>query len=381
MLENALLGLVAFLSLLCFVLMLRLQKERACKTLPKTWPLEDVFNALQAPIFYKKGQKYEANKAFHRAFGSFAKEAFERLDTLPKHAQHTLELTFDNGIHKSVLVHCSILLDAKQEAIGTTGIIFDTSELNRSKEHLLVQKERLELAIEGSGDGIWDWDMHHEKFFFSKLWKQIMGYEEDDKPQALSSWLNLVHPKDMAMVNEKLAAHLDEKSDFLFIEHRIRDSEPLRWITVRGKAVFDKRHKPLRLTGTIRDITERKNAEAYKQGQQALFLSFFENLPAISFIKNAKGQYLYLNRFYQKYIGFRTWNLKTAMELFTPEVAEAILESDRLAIYEGMIEQTVSLPTEEGKSEIFKTYKFPIENDEGEKFLCGFGVTINKSFT
>jgi PAS domain S-box-containing protein len=206
-----------------------------------------------------------------------------------------------------------------------------------------------------------------------------MGYEEDDKPSSLSSWLNLVHPKDMALVNERLASHLDGKSNCLFIEHRLRDSEPLCWITVRGKAIFDKPGKPLRLTGTIRDITERKNAEANVALQQALFLSFFENLPAIAFIKNAKGHYIYLNYSYQRYIGFRTWQGKTALELFKPDVAEAIIESDRLAIYEGLVEQTVTLPTEEGREEMFKTYKFVIESDEGEKYLCGFG--INKSFT
>jgi len=379
MLENALFGLVFFLSLICFALLLRLQKVKKHKSTPKESPLENVFNALHAPIFYKKGAKFEANKAFYRAFGPFTKEAFSHLDTLPKHGQHTLELTFDNGIRKSVHIHCAPLLDAEQTPIGTTGVVFDSSELNRSKEHLLAQKERMERAIEGSGDGIWDWDMTRETLFFSKIWKQIMGYEEDDNPTSLSSWLNLVHPKDMALVNEKLASHLDAKSDYLFVEHRLRDTEPLRWITVRGKAIFDKRGKPLRLTGTIRDITERKSAEAKLAGQQALFLSFFENLPAIAFIKNTKGHYIYLNHSYQKYIGFRAWQGKTALELFAPDVAEMIIESDRLAIYEGMGEQTVILSNEEGKEERFKTYKFVIENDEGEKCLCGFG--INKSFT
>lgn len=206
-----------------------------------------------------------------------------------------------------------------------------------------------------------------------------MGYEEDDKPSTLSSWLNLVHSKDMALVNERLASHLDGESDVLFIEHRLRQSDPLRWITVRGKAIFDKQRKPLRIASTIRDITERKNAEAKIAVQQALFFSFFENLPVIAFIKNAKGHYIYLNHSYQKQIGFRSWQAKTALELFTPDVAEAIIESDRLAIYEGLVKQTIELLTEEGEKELFKIYKFVIENDEGEKYLCGFG--INNSFT
>ena len=66
-----------------------------------------------------------------------------------------------------------------------------------------------------------------------------MSYAEDDRPTSLSSWLNLVHSKDMALVNEELKKHLDKENEFFFVEHRLRDTNPLRWITVRGQALFD----------------------------------------------------------------------------------------------------------------------------------------------
>lgn len=380
MLETLLFASSVILGPLCIYLYIRLQKERCLKKSSPSSPFEDIFNTLAPPIFYKKGSTYAANKTFHRAFGSFAKEAFERLDTLPKYGQHTLELTFDNGVSKSVLIYCSPLHAKDNTLLGHTGVLFDTSELNKNKENLLFQKERLEMAIESSGDGVWDWDMKNDTLFFSKTWKQIMGYDEDDRPNMLSSWLNLVHSKDMAMVNEQLKSHLDGKSEFFFVEHRLRDTNPLRWITVRGQAYFDKHHKPFRMSGTIRNITARKVSEEKERQQLALFVSFFEHLPAIAFIKNSAGEYLYINSFYQRYLGFKTWNRKTAHELFDTQTAEAILESDRLATYEGVTEHTIHLPREEGVLEAFKLFKFIIETDENEKLLCGFGVMINKSF-
>jgi len=381
MIETSLFIASFVLLFVCFYLFVRLQKERYKHAYVPSSSFEDIFNTLSTPVFYKKSTGYQANRSFYRAFGPFAKAAFEKLDTLPRHGQHTIELLFDNGIAKNVLVYCAALHAHDNTIQGHTGVVFDMSALHKSKELLLVQKERLELALEGSGDGIWDWDTKNEKIFFSKKWKNIMGYSEDDKPSSLSSWLNLVHPKDMAFVSEELKMHLEKQSDSFFVEHRVRDTNPLRWITVRGQALLEKNDKPGRMIGTIRDITARKAKEENEHKQLALFVSFFDYLPAIAFIKNGAGQYLYLNTYYQRYLEFKTWQFKNAHELFDEKTAESIIESDRLATYEGVVEQRITLPTQEGMLESFAVFKFLIETDEGEKLLCGFGVTINKSFT
>ena len=140
-----------FTSCLLLILFMRLQKECSSHKRSPSLPFEDIFNTLSTLVFYKKGHNYQANRAFYRSFGTFAKEAFERLDTLPRHGQHTLELVFDNGISKNVLIYCSALHASDNTLLGHTGILFDTSSLTKNKELLLSQKERLEMA---SGIGI-----------------------------------------------------------------------------------------------------------------------------------------------------------------------------------------------------------------------------------
>ena len=341
---------------------------------------EELFNAIPLPLFFQnKNGSSISNKAFNHAFGSLHKATFETLSTLPKNGEQYLDLAFDNGIQKSVMVQSINLLDERKNALGFVGFIFDMSTIHKNKELILTQKQRLELALEGSEDGVWDWDLKNDTLFYSAKWKSIMGYEIHEKPNAISAWLNIVHSRDMAMVNETLKTYIDGEESLFYMEHRIRDSSPLKWVNVRGKIVFGKNNKALRMVGTIRDISQRKKREENDRMYQERLVGFLDHLPALAFIKDAKGKYIYMNSFFQKYIDFKTWNNKSSSELFDTDTAEKISESDRFALYEGIIEHEIVLPNVDGSSKLFHVYKFPIDTQEGEKLLCGFG--INKPFS
>jgi PAS domain S-box-containing protein len=340
-------------------------------------PLDDIFQSIPLPFLYKKENQLYYNKAFSKAFGNFVKETAERISTLPKSGEHSLLLTFDNNIPKQTIVHTSTLFGTQNNIVGFTALIVDISALHKSKELLMTQKERLELALEGSDEAFWDWDMKSDDVFYSQKWKHLMGYNDTETPSTLSSWLNLVHSKDMALVNERLKAHLDGHSEYFMVDHRIRQSEPLRWIKVRGRVIRGKNDRNIRMVGIIRDISQQKANAVQENLEHERFVAFVEHIPAPAFIKNAHGKYLYMNQAYQKFIGFKTWKNKSATDLFDTETAEEITATDRLAFYEGIVTHTIGLPTAEGTKSYFHFYKFDIDI-ESEKFLCGFG--INKPF-
>ncbi len=131
------------------------------------------------------------------------------------------------------------------------------------------------------------------------------------------------------------------------------------------------------MVGTIRDVTTYKAQEMKEHFEHERFIAFVEHIPALSFIKNAHGNYLYINQAYQQFLGFKTWKNKTAKDLFDTHTAEKIAEIDRLALYEGLTQHEVTLPTSEGLKSHFYLYQFLID-EEGEKLLCGF--CINKPF-
>lgn len=376
MLQIVLFATIAALVLIILYLYASFQKLQS-ESRPSYQTLLDseaILQALPLPLCYKKNTKWFTNKAFTHAFGAMSKETAELLNTLPRSGEHSHKMLFDNDITKQALIYTAPLLSSSSDFVA---IIVDIAHLHKSKTLLMQQKERLELALEGSDEALWDWDIKDESIFYSPKWKQLMGYETKDHPSTLSSWLNLVHSKDMALVNERLKAHLDGKSDLFVVDHRVRGSDPLRWVNVRGKVIVGKNEQPIRMVGTIRDISNRKSEEVLEHAEHERFIAFVEHIPALCFIKNTQGHYLYMNQAYQKFLGFKTWKNKTAMSLFNKRTAEDIAETDRLSLYEGIQEHDITLPTAEELNTHFHLYKFVID-EENEKLLCGF--CINKPF-
>lgn len=373
------LAIIAFLFVIAVTLYIRLQALYTQLSQKASLCIEEeiIQNGIMVPLVYKQGENIVCNKAFEHAFGSFGKECIKLISNLPKSGEHSQEVMFDNAITKRVLIYTTPLLYTGSLPNDFLALIIDVHSLHNCKNALLLQKERFELALESSDEALWDWDMKSDVVFYSPKWKSIMGYSANETPSSLNSWLNLVHSKDMALVNERLKAHLDGKTDFFIVEHRIRQSEPLQWVKVKGKVTRGKSDQAIRMVGTLRDISQQKNQEMTLNEEHARFIAFFEFLPALAFIKNAQGHYLYMNQAYQKFLGFKTWKNKTAMDLFDAKTAHALAETDRLSLYEGIHEHALDLPTQEGMLEHFTLYKFLIDSGD-EKLICGYN--INKSF-
>ncbi|MDX2052207.1 MAG: ATP-binding protein [Polyangiaceae bacterium] len=133
----------------------------------------------------------------------------------------------------------------------------------RYDEKLRTSDERWRFAIEGAGDGVWDWIVLENRVFFSKQWKAMLGYEEHEVGEGLEEWSTRVHPEDMPRVMDDLQAHLEGKTPFYSNEHRVlcRDGS-YKWVLDRGLVMSrDLEGKPSRVVGTHSDITQRKEIE------------------------------------------------------------------------------------------------------------------------
>ncbi len=138
----------------------------------------------------------------------------------------------------------------------------DITELKQAEQALADNKARWEFALEGAGDGVWDWNIQTGTAFFSKRYKEMLGYAEDEIGDAAEEWLKRVHPDDMANTMEVLQAHIEGRTPSAIIEHRLRCKDgSWKWVLGRGIVVKrDETGKPIRLVGTNTDITERKLA-------------------------------------------------------------------------------------------------------------------------
>lgn len=140
----------------------------------------------------------------------------------------------------------------------------DVSERIDTLRALTISEERLAYALDGSNDGLWDWNVATGDVYFSPRWRTMLGYPADRMEPRIEAWERMVHRDDLGKARRALADHFDGLTDVYECEHRVRAADGRwLWILDRGRVVArDARGRPLRMVGTHTDITRRKTAEA-----------------------------------------------------------------------------------------------------------------------
>lgn len=132
-----------------------------------------------------------------------------------------------------------------------------------SQQALRESEERWNFALEGSGNGVWDWDMALDKVHLSAYFMRMYDYYGDSVEATPAAWSELVHPDDMAQVLYDFDEHIAGRTAFYENEHRVRCKDgTYKWVLDRGMIVrYSPKGKPLRMVGTHSDISDRKLAE------------------------------------------------------------------------------------------------------------------------
>jgi PAS domain S-box-containing protein len=132
------------------------------------------------------------------------------------------------------------------------------------KDNLINESHyRAKYAIEGTGDGLWDWNIEDNTVFFSPRWKEMLGFSEDEVDSGLHEWESRIHPEDKPTVMADVQAYLDGNKAFYNNEHRVRCKDGgYKWILDRGMVVNRSPDgSPLRMIGTHIDISQSKQTE------------------------------------------------------------------------------------------------------------------------
>ncbi len=141
-------------------------------------------------------------------------------------------------------------------------VLRDITGRREAEEALRKSEERLRLALEGTTDGIWDWDLKTGAVNFSPRYYTMLGYEPDEFPPAYESWRRMVHPDDVQAAEEAVEQALVQHIPFA-VEFRMKAKNGgWIWILGRGKVVAsDAEENALHVVGSHTDITDRKHAE------------------------------------------------------------------------------------------------------------------------
>ncbi len=126
---------------------------------------------------------------------------------------------------------------------------------------LAESEERYTLAVRGSNDGLWDWEVPSDRVEFSPRFKALLGYEDYEMANRFDEFSKRLHPDDFDPTMAAVQAHLEEGVPY-DVEYRLKHKDgEYRWFRARGLAVRDDEEKPTRMAGSISDITTRKRTE------------------------------------------------------------------------------------------------------------------------
>ncbi len=154
------------------------------------------------------------------------------------------------------------LKDANGRVMGLLAIGMDITARMKAMDAVHQSEERYMLAVRGSNDGIWDWNLVNNSLYLSPRWKHMIGFEDDELPNEFSTFESLLHPDDKARVLAYVQKYLKGEIKQYEIEFRFRHKDgSYRWILARGDALRGKDGAPFRMAGSHTDITKRKQAE------------------------------------------------------------------------------------------------------------------------
>ncbi|MBW4658614.1 MAG: EAL domain-containing protein [Drouetiella hepatica Uher 2000/2452] len=145
---------------------------------------------------------------------------------------------------------------------GLCGSAVTLTESVRTYVLLRQSEKRYALALCGTTEGLWDWNLRTDRIDFSPRWKEMLGYEAHELGDRPTEWLSRVHPSDIDALKLALADHCQGQTPHLECEYRLlHRNGSYRWMHSRGLVVRNRWDRVERVVGFQTDTTERREAE------------------------------------------------------------------------------------------------------------------------
>ena len=199
----------------------------------------------------------------------------------------------------SAMVICAVLVLVSMRSR-------DQIEKERQAE-LREGQERLRFALDAARMGTWNWNVETGAVSWSGRIETMFGMQPGEFDEKYETYLSLIHPHDLSTVQDAIARALsDENADYL-VEHRlITPQGETRWLEGRGKVHRDNTGKPVRMAGTVVDITDRKHAEEALRQAQENYRDIVEHAVYGIFQSEPGGRFLSVNTALARIYGFDT---------------------------------------------------------------------------
>ena len=282
-----------------------------------------------------------------------------------------LELPAVNKDGKEFPIELSIIPVKQGDTEFFCSFIRDISDRKRNEEALKSSQELWQFALEGAGDGVWEYNFQTREVFFSKQYKNMLGYKDTEFANHPEEWLNRVHPDDLQLIASTDQEYFSGSIEYHQREYRIKHKNGnYIWVLDRGMLVNRTTDGvPERIIGTHSDITDRKLTEQALSIKEEKYRSIITNMN-LGLIEVDNDEYIqFANQTFCKMSGFNEEELfnAKATELLVIGENKRLIESKKDLRKEGISDAyEVSVRNKDGELRWWLISGAPRLNDKGE---------------
>ncbi len=241
------------------------------------------------------------------------------------------EVTLWNGQRVWLEVGNSFLdLDGRPTLL--LSIFRDITARKRAERELRESQERFEIVSRATNDAVWDWNLLTDSHRWNEGFQTLFGYSPGNVQPGVDSWYLRIHADDKERVVAGIHAAIHEEGKYWSDEYRFRRADgSYAFVYDRGYVLYDEQNQPVRMIGSMMDISERKQAEETLARERALLRSLIDSVPDLIFYKNREGVYLGCNAAFEHFAGRKEKELVglTDFDLFPRGTAESFRAKDR----------------------------------------------------
>jgi PAS domain S-box-containing protein len=268
--------------------------------------------------------------------------------------------------------------DRRGQPTRVRGVVRDITEQKLANEALRENEERYRELFENANDIIYTHDLSGNFTSLNRSGERITGYSWAEA--AKMNIADVVAPEDLDLARRAIASKALSKGAAVYeLEILAKDGRKVR-LEVSTRLI-QRGGKPIGVQGIARDLTERKLSEDALRESQTFFNGFMDNSPAIAFMKDDEGRYVYINKPFEDLFGQKLGVLRggTSFDWLPPDIARKTHDHDLQVLLSGEPQEIVeTVPTQDGSPHHWLVFKFPITDVGGKRFVGGVGVDITE---
>ena len=322
--------------------------------------------------------------AHNEAYRAIDQEVMQNRSTKMAYLTHQKSHDGSDVTLKSTLTP---LCNQSGEVVGVLGIYDDITQLTIAEAEQSVMRERLNFALQGANDGLWDWNLETNQVYYSPRWKSMLGYQDSELENNIETWSELVDPEVRAQTLALAKEYIDGHRTSFETEFRMKHKQGY-WVEIlsRAKLAVDQDGVPLtprRLIGTHVDISHLKYIERELRKKEGYQRALLDNFPFMVWLKDVDSRFLSVNKVHAQNYGEEypeSLAGKTDYDISPIEIAEAYRQDD-LTVMRTMqpksLEETYIDP--QGQINWIETFKAPVTDQEGNLLgTVGFARDISE---